>query len=102
MSLHPDIRTYFWEYDASALSWPESQGTIIPKLLRDGHQGGIDYLLSVMSGDELRDWLVARDIRGIPPAQLRRLEQQVSLPEGWIEQRIREYEDSVWGQRTGQ
>jgi len=102
MSLPPDIRPFFWEYAADALSWPESQGTIVPKLLRDGGQVGIDYLLSVMPSNELRDWLLAHDIRGIPPAQLRRLERQISLPTSWIRQRVKEYEDSVWGRRRGQ
>ena len=100
MPLPSEIRPFFWEYDADALSWPDAKETIIPKLLRDGGETGIDYLLTVMAVEELRDWLVARDIRGISPAQLRRLERLLALPAQWVMERVSRYENSVWGRRT--
>lgn len=100
MSLPADIRRYFWEYDAESLSWPDSRETIIPKLLRDGGERGLDYLLDVMGANELQDWLREHDPRGVPPAQLRRLKRSLSLPSDWVEERIRRYQSSTWGRRT--
>lgn len=101
MPLPPEIKACFWEYDSDALAWPDSKETIVPKLLRDGGQTGIDYLRNAMSDAELRDWALSHDIRGIPPTQLRRLERQVALPAAWVNERIARYENSVWGRRTG-
>lgn len=98
--LTEDIQHYFWDYDADSLSWEGSRHTIVLRLLQSGGMDAVKWLMSHMSDDEIRDFLVRREGRGIDPRRLRFWSVVLDIPRSQVDRWIAAARSNPWNRRT--
>lgn len=97
----PDhLQGYFWEYAADGLDWERNKHTIVLRLLQSGGMDAVTWLRSRMSDDEIRDFIVRRQGRGIDPRRLRFWGLVLNLPRSTVDRWIAAARTNPWNQRT--
>lgn len=91
---------YFWEYIADGLDWERNKHTIVLRLLQAGGMDAVTWLRSRMSDDEIRDFIVRRQGRGLEPRRLRFWGLVLSIPRSTIDRWIAAARTNPWNQRT--
>ncbi len=93
------LRQYFQEYTED-LDWERSRHTIILRLLQAGGMDAVVWLRSRMSDEEIREFLVRRQGRGIEPRRLRFWGLVLKLPRNDVDRWIGTARANPWYRRT--
>lgn len=99
-SLPEEIQDYFWDYDASRLSWERHQHTIVLRLLQSGGLDAVTWLRSRMSDAQIREFLVRREGRGIDPRRLRFWGLILDIPRSKVDRWVEAARRNPWYRRT--
>jgi hypothetical protein len=94
------LRRYFWEYAAEDLDWERNKHTFVLRLLQSGGMDAVTWLRSRMNDDEIRDFIVRRQGRGVDPRRLRFWGLVLGLPRSVVDQWITTARTNPWNQRT--
>jgi hypothetical protein len=82
------IARYFWDTDMATLKWEDYKNFIIRRILQYGDFNSIKWLRTQVGDDELRNWIVTRNGRGLSPRQIRYwaliLDIDASLADEWV------------------
>ena len=83
------LRPLFWDYDFESLGWPASRDLVIVRVLQNGGDDAVRWLLQVMGHAELGEWIRQHRGGGMDPRRLRFWQLMLDLPDeevnGWIE-----------------
>jgi hypothetical protein len=93
------LQSYFWDYDAASLSWESSRHTIVLRLIQSCGMDGVQWLRTMMTDAELRDFLLRRRGRGLSPRRLRFWALIVGLPQDQVDMWIAAARSNPWAQR---
>lgn len=97
----PDrLQQYFWEYPDETLDWEHHRHTVVLRLLQAGGMDAVEWLRQQMSDDEIRDFIVHRQGRGIDPRRLRFWALVLAIPRAEVDRWISEARSNPWSRRT--
>src|SRR5690606_1843962 len=97
----PDrLHRYFWEYNQEALDWEQSRHTVVLRLIQAGGMDAVLWLREKMSDEEIRDFLVRRQGRGIDPRRLRFWGLVLDIPRAEVDRWISVAKSNPWSRRT--
>jgi hypothetical protein len=94
------LRELFWDYDADGLSWERSKHTIVLRLLQSGGMDAVMWVRSRMTDEELRDFLVRRQGRGVEPRRLRFWGLVLDLPRDQVDSWVATARANPWYRRV--
>jgi hypothetical protein len=69
--LPAELRDLFWEFDARELRVAKAKATILLKVLTRGREAHKAWLADRFGREQVRDWIVERQGRGITTATMR-------------------------------
>jgi hypothetical protein len=93
------LRPLFWEYSFKRLSWERDRDTIILRILEHGTLDAIRWLRAQAGDEELRNWILEREGRGLSPRCLRYLELLLHLPHRRVTEWIKRIQALPWENR---
>lgn len=97
----PDrLHQYFWEYSQDRLDWAQNRHTVILRLLQAGGMDAVQWLREQISDEEIRDFLVRRQGRGIDPRRLRFWALVLDIPRTEVDRWIGVEKSNPWSRRT--
>ena len=99
-SLPKNLKAFFWDYDFNLLSWQTDKDLIVSRILAHGDWQSILWLRKKIDNEELRDWIIKRQGRGLEPRQLRFWELMLELPHRLVNSWISNQKQGIWHQRT--
>lgn len=99
-SLPEHLRTYFWDYDAEALDWEQNRHTITLRLVQVGGLDAVTWIRSRISDDDLKDFIVRRQGRGMDPRHLRFWGVLLGIPRSLVDGWVAAARANPWNQRT--
>ncbi len=99
-ALPRELHRYFWDYEPDALSWEEDRHTIVSRLLEAGGWDATRWLLEELSDDELREFLLERQGRGVDRKRLRFWQVILDLPGEEVDRWIAVRASDPWSRRT--
>jgi hypothetical protein len=90
------IAKYFWDVDFSAISWEQHKNFIIRRILQSGDFQALRWLRSQLGDSALRDWILARNARGLSPRQIRYWSVVLSIDESLANQWVMQAQNTPW------
>ena len=93
------LRPIFWDYTFSHLSLTKDRDLIIRRILSDGSWDAVRWLRKKLGDQELREWLIAHQGRGLSARQLRFWSVIYDLPARQVKQWVKTAQMDVWGRR---
>jgi hypothetical protein len=98
--LDPTIKAFFWDYNFRRLKWERDQNCIISRILSFGDWQALLWLRSAMQDNDLAQWILDRQGRGLSPQRLRFWELILGLPHRKVNEWLKIQKRGIWGQRT--
>lgn len=93
------LRQFFWEYRFRDLSWKADRDLVTWRILTHGDWKATCWLRRRLGDDELRQWILARDGRGLSSRQLRFWELILGLPPTLVNRWVKRARNSIWERR---
>ena len=82
------VAKYFWDNDVSALSWEQHKNFVIRRILQYGDFQSTQWLRRQLGDNELRNWIIMQNGRGLTPRQIRYwaliLDIETPLADEWV------------------
>jgi hypothetical protein len=97
--LPESLRPFFWDYRFSKVSLPDDKDLIIRRILSQGSWQAVRWLRKEIGDNELREWLISHQGRGLSARQLRYWELIYALPPRQVNQWVQDSKNGVWAQR---
>ena len=97
--LPEQLRPYFWDYTFSRLSITKDKDLVIRRILSNGSWDAVRWLRKKLGDQELREWLIVHDGRGLTARQLRFWGLLYDLPTRQVNQWVKTAQAGVWGKR---
>jgi hypothetical protein len=94
------LKPLFWDYRFNQLSWPDDKDLIASRVLTYGDWRAITWLHRRWGAKQLRQWLMARNGRGLDTRSLRFWEVVVDLPHRHVNKWIKVRENDIWQKRV--
>jgi hypothetical protein len=94
------LKPLFWDYRFNQLSWPDDKDLIAARVLAYGDWRAITWLHRRWGTEQLRQWLVRRNGRGLDPKRLRFWELVVELPHRHVNDWLKVKEHDIWQKRV--
>lgn len=98
-TLPKSLKPYFWDYPFSKLSLKNDRDLIISRVISNGSWDAIVWLRGRIGDENLREWLLAREGRGLSPRQLRFWGLILYLPESRVDKWVESAKENPWGKR---
>lgn len=93
------FRLFFWDYPFARLSLVKDRDLIIRRLLSNGSWDAVRWLRREVGDEQLREWLISHQGRGLSARQLRFWGVLFDLPSRQVNQWVRTVQNGVWGNR---
>src|SRR6266496_2025983 len=97
--LPKSLKPYFWDYSFSKLSLKNDRDLIIRRVLTNGSWDAILWLKKKIGDENLKQWLIAHQGRGLSPRQLRYWGLVLDLPNRQINTWVKAVQENPWGKR---
>ena len=94
------LRRYFWEYHFWKLSWEKDRYTITDRILTHGDIDAIRWLRRKLSDEDLREFILRREGRGLSSRQIRFWELILKLPRKRVNTWLSAPALLLWERRT--
>jgi hypothetical protein len=94
------LRSLFWDYRFSDLTWEQDRDLIIGRILATGDWESVSWLRSHLEAEDLKQWIVAHEGVGLNPPRLRFWELILGLPRRQVNAWLRSPERMIWDQRA--
>lgn len=98
-SLPQNLKPYFWDYSFSKLSLNKDRELIIRRVLSNGSWETVLWLRKKIGDENLRQWLMAHQGRGLSPRQLRFWGLVLDLPDRQVNDWVNSANEHPWGRR---
>lgn len=99
-ALPDELHRYFWEYGDQRLTLQENRHTILRRLLEFGGWDAVKWLRTNVGDDELREFIVQRSGRGLPPRRLRFWGLVLHIPRARVDRWVAARRSEPWYRRT--
>ena len=98
-TLPKSLKPYFWDYSFPKLSLKNDRDLIIRRVLSVGSWDAILWLQKKIGDENLKQWLIAHQGRGLSPRQLRYWGLILDLPNDQINSWVKAAKENPWGRR---
>jgi hypothetical protein len=93
------VQRYFWDCDVSSLDWEKHRNFVIRRLLQYGDLPALRWLRAHLGDEGLRDWIIARDGRGLTPRQVRYWALMLDIDKGLADRWVDAAANTIWERR---
>lgn len=93
------LRSFFWDYPFESLSLVKDRDLIIRRLLSSGSWDAVCWLRRRIGDQELRDWIISHQGRGLTPRQMRFWGLLYDLPAKEVNHWVQVARSGIWGNR---
>ncbi len=97
--LPKSLKPYFWDYPFSKLSFTRDRDLIIRRILTSGSWEAVLWLKKKIGDENLKQWLIAHQGRGLSPRQLRYWGLVLDLPDHQVDRWVDSAKENPWGKR---
>ena len=94
------LKALFWDYRFHQLSWQRDRDLVISRILEHGDWEAVQWLRGTVTAEQLRQWILDRQGRGLDARQLRFWELVLDLPRRQVNRWIKSLQQNPWHQRT--
>jgi hypothetical protein len=94
------LKCVFWDYRFDQLSWERDRDLVIARVLQRGDWEAIQWLRTSVPADELRQWILSREGRGLDARRLRFWELVLQLPRRRVNRWMQVLRQNPWEQRA--
>lgn len=98
-SLPESLHRYFWDYEPTSLSVDDDRHTVVLRLIQVGGLDGMTWLLREIGPEDLRDFIIRRQGRGISPPRLRFWGLILDIPRSQVDEWVAIAQDNPWLRR---
>jgi hypothetical protein len=99
-SLPLSVKKLFWDLPPRSLRLDRDREMIIGRVLASGPWETVQWLRSAVGDDAIRQWIEARDGRGLSPRQLRYWQLVLDIPGHLVDAWLRSDRRQVWDRRA--
>lgn len=95
------LAALFWDYDFRELRWDTDRDLVVARVLASGDWRAARWLRRRTGPAALREWIEAREGRGLDARTLRFWALLLDLPRRRVDAWLRAREPDLWERRTG-